>query len=133
MKGKSLICLLAAILLLSQTARARELCVTIDDAELPGFAVEGTAYVPLTPFLDALGGWEAVWDHSTRTAIADTGLFSLAVPAQQSQVLADGYAYDTGSATSLYDGSTYAEHRQPAGGGCCLRGLGQPSGGLHRR
>lgn len=114
MKGKSLICLLAAILLLSQTARARELCVTIDDAELPGFAVEGTAYVPLTPFLDALGGWEAVWDHSTRTAIADTGLFSLAVPAQQSQVLADGYAYDTGSATILYDGSTYVPLRSIA-------------------
>lgn len=38
MKGMSLICLLAAILLLSQTAQARELCVTIDGTELPGDA-----------------------------------------------------------------------------------------------
>ncbi len=116
MKGMSLICLLAAILLLSQTAQARELCVTIDGTELPGdaFAVDGTAYVPLTPFLDALGGWEAVWDHHTRTATADTGLFSLAVPAQQSQVLADGFAYDTGNATILYRGSTYVPLRSMA-------------------
>jgi len=115
-KGKILLCLLSAILLLSQTARARELCVTVDGAELPGaaFAIDGTTYVPLVPLLDALGGWEANWDQEARTATADTGLFSLTVSAQQSHVLANGFAYDIRDAILLYDGSTYVPLRSMA-------------------
>lgn len=83
MRQKLIPCLLAALLLLATTALARDVTVTVDGAALPGqaFAENGTTYAPLVPLLEALGGWQTRWDASSRTALAETDLFSLAVPA----------------------------------------------------
>lgn len=88
----------------------------MDGQELTGgsFAEEGVAYVPLAPLLEALGGWETGWDQPTRTATADTGLFSLSVPAWRSQVLADGFPFDTSAATLVRGGCTYVPLRSLA-------------------
>ena len=88
----------------------------MDDQELTGgsFAEEGVAYVPLAPLLEALGGWETGWDQPTRTATADTGLFSLSVPAGRSQVLADGFPFNTSAATLVRGGCTYVPLRSLA-------------------
>ena len=88
----------------------------MDGQELTGgsFAEEGVAYVPLAPLLEALGGWETGWDQPTRTATADTGLFSLSVPAGRSQVLADGFPFDTSAATLVRGGCTYVPLRSLA-------------------
>ena len=88
----------------------------MDGEALPGeaYADSGTAYVPLAPFLEAVGGWETSWDPEARTAWAETDLFSLAAPIQNSHVLADGWLYDTGGSTVVRDGSTYVPLRSLA-------------------
>lgn len=88
----------------------------MDGEALPGeaYADSGTAYVPLAPFLEAVGGWETSWDPEARTAWAETELFSLAAPIQNSHVLADGWLYDTGGSTVVRDGSTYVPLRSLA-------------------
>lgn len=88
----------------------------MDGRELTGssFAEEGTAYVPLAPLLEALGGWETSWDQPSRTATADTGVFSLSVPAWRSQVLADDFPFDINAVTLLRDGCTYVPLRSLA-------------------
>lgn len=67
--------------------------------------------MPLVPFLQSLGNWETVWDQDTRTACAETDLFSLCVPAQQSHVLADGFAFDLSAVSFVQEGCTYVPLR----------------------
>lgn len=88
----------------------------MDGEPLPGasFAEDGVTYVPLAPFLEALGGWETLWDENARAASAETELFSLTVPVQRSHVLADGYLYDMSADTLVRSGSTYVPLRSLA-------------------
>lgn len=88
----------------------------MDGEILPGesFAQDGVTYVPLAPFLEALGGWETAWDAGGRAACAETELFSLTVPVQRSHVLADGYPYDISADTLVRSGSTYVPLRSLA-------------------
>lgn len=103
-------------MLLGQTARARALDVLVDGEALPGeaYAEDGVTYVPLVLFLEAVGGWETAWDPVSRTASAETDLFSLDVPVRRSHVLADGWNFDTGSDAVVRDGSTYVPLRSLA-------------------
>lgn len=103
-------------MLLGQTARARALDVLVDGETLPGeaYAEDGVTYVPLVLFLEAVGGWETAWDPVSRTASAETDLFSLDVPVRRSHVLADGWSFDTGSDAVVRDGSTYVPLRSLA-------------------
>ena len=61
-----------------------------------------------------MGGWETSWDQDTRTAFAETELFSLTVPVQQEQVLADGFAFDAGAVSLMCFGRTYVPLRPVA-------------------
>ena len=116
MKRVTLICLFLAALLLRQTALATDLTVIVDGQELPGeaFVQDGRTYVPLAQLLEAMGGWETSWDQDTRTAFAETELFSLTVPVQQEQVLADGFAFDAGAVSLMCFGRTYVPLRPVA-------------------
>lgn len=116
MKRGTLICLFLAALLLRQTALATDLTVIVDGQELPGeaFVQDGRTYVPLAQLLEAMGGWETSWDQDTRTAFAETELFSLTVPVQQEQVLADGFAFDAGAVSLMCFGRTYVPLRPVA-------------------
>lgn len=107
--------MLLTLLLTVRTASAA-LTVTVDGSPLPGepFAENGSTYVPLVPLLESLGGWETVWDENARAAVSKTDFFSLSVPAQQSCVLADGFAYDMGAASILRSGRTYVPLRSLA-------------------
>ncbi len=78
------------------------------------FAENGTTYAPLVPLLDAVGGWETVWDAESRAALADTGLFSLAVPTGRGYVTADGARFDLAAASQIRDGRTYVPLRSLA-------------------
>lgn len=107
---------MVAAVLLGQTAGARELAVTVDGQELTStsYVEDGTAYVPLVELLEAMGGWETLWDPVSRTASAETDLFLLNVPIQRSQVLADGWAFDIGGNAVIRGGSTYVPLRSVA-------------------
>lgn len=78
------------------------------------FAKDGTTYAPLAPLLEAVGGWETIWDAGTRTALADTGLFALAVPVGRGYVTADGSIFDLSAASLIRDGRTYVPLRSLA-------------------
>lgn len=106
--------LFLAAALLAGVAQARDVTVEVEGEALPGFAEGGVTYVQLTPFLEALGEWETQWDGDTRTATAETELFTLAVPIQRSFVLADGYPYETGRDSLLVSGRTYVPLRSVA-------------------
>jgi len=95
---------------------AGAVAVTVDGQALDGEVVtqNGSTYVPLRSLLDALGGWEAVWDNDARTARADTDLFSLDVPIAQLRVLANGFAYTLSGAPFIRDGRTYVPLRSVA-------------------
>lgn len=115
MKGKTILSLLLAALLLSGAARAADdVTVTVDGKAVPAFAEDSVTYVQLAPLLKALGGWETQWDGTTRTASAETDLFTLNVPAQRSYVLADGCTFETGSASLLRSGRTFVPLRSVA-------------------
>lgn len=103
-------------MLLSQAAWAREVEVTVDGRSLSpsSFAENGTTYAPLVPLLDAVGGWKTVWDAESRTALADTELFSLAVPAGCSYVTADGSLFGMNAASLIREGRTYVPLRSIA-------------------
>lgn len=115
MKGKKYLGLLLAVLLFASEARAREnVTVTVDGETVPAFAEAGVTYVRLADLLEEMGGWETRWDYESRTAWAETDLFTLGVPAQRSYVLADGFAYETGSRSLLREGRTYVPLRSVA-------------------
>lgn len=107
--------LLLAALLLSVPARAEDAVkVTVEGETVPAFAEDGVTYVQLVPLLEALGGWETVWDPAARSATAETALFTLEVPVQQGYVLADGYSYETDRTALLREGRTYVPLRSVA-------------------
>ena len=114
MKGKRILGLLLAGLLLGSTAQAADITVTVEGSPVPAFVEEGVTYVQLTPFLEHLGGWETQWDHDARTASAQTDLFTLDVPVRRDYVLADGYLYDISDDTLVRSGSTYVPLRSLA-------------------
>ena len=115
MKGKTILSLLLAALLMSGTARASEnVTVKVDGQTVPAFAENSVTYVQLAPLLETLGGWETQWDGEARVASAETDLFTLDVPAQCSYVLADGCAFETGSASLLRSGRTFVPLRSVA-------------------
>ncbi len=102
--------------LLSQAAWARDAAVTVvgESLEEPAFVENGVAYAPLAPLLEALGYGPVSWDQPSRTASAETALFSLAVPVGRDYVLADGCFYSTGSASTIRGGRTYVPLRAMA-------------------
>lgn len=107
--------LLLAALLLSVPAMAKDdVKVTVEGETVPAFAEDGVTYVQMVPLLEALGGWETVWDPAARAATAETALFTLEVPVQQGYVLADGYSYETDRTALLREGRTYVPLRSVA-------------------
>ena len=114
MRGKRILGGILAALLLGSTARAADITVTVEGSPVPAFVEDGVTYVQLTPFLEFLGGWETQWDHGSRTASAETDLFTLDVPVRRGYVLADGYAYDTGRGTVVRTERTYVPLRSVA-------------------
>ena len=115
MKGKKYLGLLLAVLLFASEAQAREdVTVTVGGETVPAFVEAGVTYVRLADLLEELGGWETQWDHTSRTAWAETDLFTLDVPAQRSYVLADGFSFDTGGRSLLREGRTYVPLRSMA-------------------
>ncbi len=112
MKGKKYLGLLLAVLLFASEAQAREdVTVTVGGETVPAFVEAGVTYVRLADLLEEMGGWETQWDHTSRTAWAETDLFTLDVPAQRSYVLADGFSFDTGGRSLLREGRTYVPLR----------------------
>ena len=115
MKGKKYLGLLLAVLLFASEAQAREdVTVTVGGETVPAFVEAGVTYVRLADLLEEMGGWETQWDHTSRTAWAETDLFTLDVPAQRSYVLADGFSFDTGGRSLLREGRTYVPLRSVA-------------------
>ena len=115
MKGKKYLGLLLAVLLFASEAPAREdVTVTVGGETVPAFVEAGVTYVRLADLLEEMGGWETQWDHTSRTAWAETDLFTLDVPAQRSYVLADGFSFDTGGRSLLREGRTYVPLRSMA-------------------
>lgn len=115
MKGKKHLGLLLAVLLFASEAQAREdVTVTVGGETVPAFVEAGVTYVRLADLLEEMGGWETQWDHTSRTAWAETDLFTLDVPAQRSYVLADGFSFDTGGRSLLREGRTYVPLRSMA-------------------
>lgn len=114
MKGKRILGLLLAGLLLGSTARAADITVTVEGSPVPAFVEKGVTYVQLTPFLEHLGGWETRWDHDAHTASAETDLFTLDVPIRRDYVLADGYLYGINGGTLLRTERTYVPLRSVA-------------------
>ena len=114
MKGKRILGLLLAGLLLGSTAQAADITVTVEGSPVPAFVEDGVTYVQLTPFLEFLGGWETQWDQEARIASAETDLFTLDVPVRRSYVLADGYRYETGEGSMLRTERTYVPLRSVA-------------------
>ena len=111
MKGKKLLGLLLAVLLLTVGARAEDVTVTVKDTAVPAFAEDGVTYVQLSSLLSALGGWKTQWDSGAHTASAETALFTLDVPIQQAYVLANGYPFAVNGGNLLRTGRTYVPLR----------------------
>lgn len=106
----------AAILITSQVAYAREITITIDGEPLAdsAFVQDGLTYAPLASFLRAFGGWETEWDSVSRTARAETSLFSLAVPIGRDFVTADGHLFGLNGHCIINDDRTYVPLRSVA-------------------
>ena len=104
---------MAAVLLLSQAAWARNVEVTVDGKllEVSSYAENGITYTPLVPLLEAVGGWETSWDPAARTATANVDLFALSVPVGKRYVVADGSPFDLSAASLIRGGRTYVPLR----------------------
>lgn len=111
MRGKRLLGLLLAALLLTAGARAEDVTVTVKEKTVPAFAEDGVTYVQLSSLLLALGGWETQWDGGVRTASAVTELFTLDVPVQEDYVLANGFPFALNGGSLLRTGRTYVPLR----------------------
>jgi N-acetylmuramoyl-L-alanine amidase len=109
--GKYLLCLLLALVTLTGFALAVEVTVDGETLPVPSVAVRGTTYTPLTPLLEALGGWETAWDPAGRAASSETDLFSLTVTEGSANALADGEAYPLSGSVFLTGGRTYVPLR----------------------
>lgn len=117
MKWRYLLCLLLAAMLIAPAAQAMDdVAVTVDGEELSGLAFvrDDVTYIQLSALLEALGGWETVWDEQAHAAMAETDLFTLTVPFQCRHVLADTFPYETGKASLVLSGCTYVPLRSVA-------------------
>ena len=76
MKRKLILCLLAAVLVLSlpttRTMASSPVPVQVDGTRLSGtsYLLGSVTYVPLRSLLNAFGGWDVAWEGSTRSAVA---------------------------------------------------------------
>lgn len=111
MKVKRLLALLLTVLLFTVRAQAEDVTVTVKDKAVPAFAEDGVTYVQLSSLLHVLGGWETRWDGGTHIASADTDLFTLDVPIQQTYVLANGIPFAVNGGNLLRTGRTYVPLR----------------------
>ena len=103
----------AAILIIGQVAYAQDVSIQIDGRgmEAAAYIKNGITYVPLVPFLRALGGWEVTWNTASRTATAETDLFTLTVPVGKDHVTANGFLYGLNGNCVIIDGRTYVPLR----------------------
>lgn len=117
MYKKCIISLLSAVIFLNApVAYASDVCISIAGEPLGDRAEvrDGITYVPLVPLLSALGDWETEWDSRSRTATAETELFTLSVPIGKDHVTADGFLYGlTGDCVIIHD-RTYVPLRSLA-------------------
>ena len=114
MKNKRMLSLLCALAFtVGHTAYAHSVTVNVDGEPLNAVSHvrDGVTYTPLVPLLDALGGWETVWNADTRSALASTDLFVLQVPAGEDYVFADGFLFGLNGECYIEDGRTYVPLR----------------------
>lgn len=109
--------MLALCFVLENPSFARDVTVTVNGTALEGraFAENGVTYAPLVPLMQALGGWNTIWDPSTATAQTKTDLFTLSVPVGQRQLQVDSYPFELNEPTMVRDGRTYVPLRSVAG------------------
>lgn len=112
--AKCIISLLFAVLLTTtQPAYAQEISISVNGTSIDttAFVRDGLTYAPLASLLHAMGGWEASWDARTRTASAETELFTLTVPVGHDFVAADGFLFGLNGTCIIVDGRTYVPLR----------------------
>ena len=100
-------------MIIGQPAYAQEVsvCVNGESLSVSSFVRNGLTYTPLTPLLHAIGGWETSWDGQSRTASAETDLFTLSVPIDRDYVTADGFLFGLNGDCIIRDGRTYVPLR----------------------
>lgn len=98
------------------TAYAQDISITVNGVPLgsPALVRDGMTYAPLSPLLRALGGWETVWDGTSRTAAAETDIFSLSVPVGRDYVTVDGFLFGLNGDCVIVDDRTYVPLRAVA-------------------
>ena len=114
MRKKRLLSALCALAISAGCAAAAHAAdVRVNGQTLPTDSIvrNGTTYSPLVPLLDALGGWETVWDSAQRCALTDTDLFALRVPVGEGFVFVDGFLFGLTGDTFIENGRTYVPLR----------------------
>lgn len=117
MRNKRILSLLCALALAAgHTAYAHSVTVQVNGTPLQtdSYVRDGITYTPLVPLLEALGGWDTAWDADTRSALAQTDLFLLQVPADRDYVLADGFLFGLNGECYIENGRTYVPLRSVA-------------------
>ena len=111
---KCIFSLLSSLILASgQIAYAYEPSVLVNGRllDIPSFVHNGMTYTPLSPLLEAIGGWETDWNAHSRTASTQTDHFTLSVPVGKDYVTADGFLFGLTGETLIHDGRTYVPLR----------------------
>ena len=112
MKNKRLLSALCAIAIAAgHTAHAVDVCVNGEPILTDSVVRSGMTYTPLAPLLDALGGWDTTWDSTQRSALSDTALFTLRVPAGKDFVFVDGFLFGLNGEIFIENGRTYVPLR----------------------
>ena len=103
--------LLAGTALTSSANAARSVPVQVDGTHLPGqsYLEEGVTYVPLRYLLDAFGGWEILWDHSTQQAIAVSDRTRLSADPAENKITIDDETFS--GRVTVENGRTYVPLR----------------------
>lgn len=115
MKNKRLLSALCAIAIAAgHTAHAVDVCVNGEPIPTESVVRSGMTYTPLAPLLDALGGWDTTWDSTQRSALSDTALFTLRVPAGKDFVFVDGHLFGLNGEVFIENGRTYVPLRAVA-------------------
>ena len=107
-----LVCgLLAGTALTLSANAARSVPVQIDGTHLPGqsYLEEGVTYVPLRYLLDALGGWEIIWDHTAQQAIAVSDRTRLSADPTDDKITIDDEMFS--ARVTVENGRTYVPLR----------------------
>lgn len=101
------------IMITGQVAYAQEIPVTVNGEPLPISALvrDGLTYAPLSALLRAMGDWETSWDAKSRTASAETDLFTLSVPIGHDFVTADGFLFGLNGRCIIEGDRTYVPLR----------------------